>query len=61
MTKWRYEGDEELVFPALGIIVKNGDVFEGPDNLTLNGLVEDKKAEPAKSKNVVIEETEVGE
>ena len=61
MTKWRYEGNEELVFPTLGIIVKNGDVFEGPDNLTASGLVEDKKSEPVKSKTAVPEEIEVGE
>lgn len=49
MTKnWVYNGDEELVFPSLGIIVKQGDTFEGPDNLNVAGLVENKKAETPK-------------
>jgi ABC-type uncharacterized transport system substrate-binding protein len=60
MTKWRYVGDEELVFPTLAIIVKNGDVFEGPADLTVNGLIEDTKTETAKSKAPVTAETELG-
>ena len=60
MTKWRYSGDEELVFPSLGIIVKNGDVFEGPADLTVNGLIEDTKTETAKTKAHVVAETELG-
>jgi hypothetical protein len=39
MTKYRYEGQEELVFPTLGLTIKNGDEFEGPEGLTLNKLV----------------------
>jgi hypothetical protein len=39
MTKYRYEGQEELVFPTLGVTVKNGDEFDGPEGLTVNKLV----------------------
>lgn len=39
MTRYRYEGEEELVFPTLGIVVKNGDEFETDVDLTINKLV----------------------
>lgn len=39
MTKYRYEGEEELVLPTLGITIKNGDTFDGPEDLVLNKLV----------------------
>lgn len=41
MAKYRYEGEEVLVLPTLGIIIKNGSTFDGPDNLNVAGLVAD--------------------
>lgn len=38
MPRYEYNGAEELVFPTLGIIVKNGDVFDGPENLSISGV-----------------------
>lgn len=52
MAFYRYEGEEELVFPSLGVTVKNGDEFEGPDGLTLNKLVVVDTKKPKTSKFV---------
>ena len=30
--KFKYTGDDERVFPTIGITVKSGDIFEAPDN-----------------------------
>ena len=38
MAKYEYNGDAELVFPTLGIIVKKGDSFEAPDGLVAAGV-----------------------
>ena len=38
MAKYEYNGDTELVFPTLGIIVKKGDLFEAPDGLVAVGV-----------------------
>jgi hypothetical protein len=38
MPKYTYAGDETLVFPTLGVVVSNGDQFDGPDGLTQQGL-----------------------
>lgn len=39
MPKYEYKGDDERSFPALGITVKKGDTFDGPEGLTAPGLV----------------------
>jgi len=59
MAFYRYEGEEELVFPSLGVTVKNGDEFEGPDGLTINKLVvvDTKKTKTTK----VVEDSEAVE
>ena len=46
MPKYEYKGDVERSFPTLGITVKKGDVFDGPEGLRAPGL---SLAEPAKS------------
>ena len=58
MAKWQYTGDESLVFPTLGLTVSNGDVFEGPDNLTANGVIAaGAKAKVSATVPVVAEDT----
>jgi hypothetical protein len=59
MAFYRYEGEEELVFPTLGVTVKNGDEFEGPEGLTINKLVvvDTKKTKTTK----VVEDSEAVE
>lgn len=32
MATYKYTGSSERVFPTLGITVKSGDTFQGPDN-----------------------------
>jgi hypothetical protein len=59
MAFYRYEGEEELVFPTLGVTVKNGDEFEGPDGLTINKLVIVDTKKPKTSK--VVEDSEAVE
>jgi hypothetical protein len=46
MTKYVYSGDEELVFPTVGKLVRKGDEFDGPEGLVYEGLsvVDGKKA-----------------
>ena len=39
MPKYEYKGDAERSFPALGITVKKGDTFDGPEGLTAPGLI----------------------
>jgi len=55
MTKYRYEGEEELVFPTLGLVIRNGDEFETDADLTINKLVvaDTKKSKPITDKVVV--------
>jgi len=38
VAKYQYDGDVERSFPTLGITVKKGDTFEGPEGLTAPGL-----------------------
>lgn len=49
MAKYQYNGDEERSFPTLGITVKKGDTFEGPEGLIAPGLelVSSAKTAPA--------------
>lgn len=35
MATYTYTGSYEIVFPTLGVTVKSGETFEGPDNLIL--------------------------
>ena len=48
MPKYVYNGDDERSFPTLGITVKKGDSFEGPEGLRAPGLtLESSKTAPA--------------
>jgi hypothetical protein len=38
MTKFVYNGEQELVFPTLGLTVKKGDVFEAPADFVADGV-----------------------
>ena len=38
MATYEYNGDDVLEFPTLGITVKKGDQFEGPDGITASGV-----------------------
>ena len=38
MTLYQYNGEQELVFPTLGITVRSGDIFEAPIGLVVDGL-----------------------
>lgn len=42
MKKVVYKGDIEVIIPSLGILVKQGDVIDVPDDF-LNGQFEDVK------------------
>lgn len=44
MAKYDYNGDSELVFPSLGLVVNKGDSFEGPDGITADGVTVSGKA-----------------
>lgn len=39
MGKFVYNGDDELVFPTLGLTVNKGDVFEAPDDVASDLVV----------------------
>ena len=49
MAKYQYNGDDERSFPTLGITVKKGDTFDGPEGLNAPGLelVSSAKSAPA--------------
>lgn len=51
MPKYQYNGEDERSFPTLGITVKKGDVFEGPEGLKAPGisLASQSKTAPAVS------------
>lgn len=51
MAKYQYNGDAERSFPTLGVTVKKGDTFEGPEGLVAPGvsLVSSAKSAPAES------------
>lgn len=38
MPRYEYNGEVERSFPTLGITVKKGDSFDGPEGLTAPGL-----------------------
>ena len=38
MARYIYNGDEDRTFPSLGITVKKGDSFDGPEGLRARGL-----------------------
>lgn len=38
MARYTYSGDEDRTFPSLGITVKKGESFDGPDGLRARGL-----------------------
>lgn len=38
MATYTYNGDQELVLPTLGLTVKKGDTFEGPEGLNIAGV-----------------------
>lgn len=39
MPLFTYEGEQELVFPTLGVTVKTGDTFEAPEGFAAAGVV----------------------
>lgn len=39
MARYEYNGEQELVFPTLGVVVKQGDVFDAPAGLTIEGVI----------------------
>lgn len=49
MPRYEYNGEVERSFPTLGITVKKGDSFDGPEGLTAPGLslVSSAKSAPA--------------
>ena len=51
MPRYEYNGEVERSFPTLGITVKKGDSFDGPEGLTAPGLslASSAKSEPAAS------------
>jgi len=44
MARYTYNGDEDRTFPSLGITVKKGESFDGPEGLRARGLSLDSNA-----------------
>ena len=38
MATYQFDGEQETVFPTLGVTVKKGDTFEAPEGLVLPGV-----------------------
>lgn len=59
MATYKFDGEQALVFPTLGVTVEPGDVFDGPDGLPF--ALADKKAkkavEPADASDPIITPT----
>jgi hypothetical protein len=49
MATYKYKGEGERVFPSLGIKVKSGDTFDGPDNLIMKDVELVSSAKPKTS------------
>lgn len=47
MARYTYNGDEDRTFPSLGITVKKGESFDGPEGLRARGLSLDSNAKSA--------------
>jgi hypothetical protein len=47
MARYIYNGDEDRIFPSLGITVKKGESFDGPEGLRARGLSLDSNAKSA--------------
>lgn len=49
MTKYRYDGPVDRIFPSIKRVVKSGEEFDGPEGLQAPGLsiIADKKIAPA--------------
>lgn len=49
LATYEYKGDGVLEFPTLGISVKKGDQFDGPDGITVAGVsvVSAKSSKPS--------------
>ena len=44
MARYIYNGEEDRTFPSLGITVKKGESFDGPEGLRARGLSLDSNA-----------------
>ena len=44
MARYIYNGEEDRTFPSLGITVKKGESFDGPEGLRARGLSLDSSA-----------------
>ena len=42
--KYKYIGQDERVFPSLGITVKEGDEFDAPDNFQAHNVIPSNNA-----------------
>ena len=47
MARYTYNGEEDRTFPSLGITVKKGESFDGPEGLRARGLSLDSNAKSA--------------
>ena len=47
MARYIYNGEEDRAFPSLGITVKKGESFDGPEGLRARGLSLDSNAKSA--------------
>lgn len=63
MAKYEYNGEGELVLPTLGVTVKKGDVFDGPEGLTVAGVapVSGKASSKVSAPEPVADETTITE
>jgi len=44
LTKYVYTGEQEIVFPSLGVVVNKGDVFDAPAGLVVANVSISSKA-----------------
>lgn len=59
MPLFTYEGEQELTFPTLGVVVNYGDTFEAPASFTAPNVVAatGKKATKNATATTVLEDT----
>jgi hypothetical protein len=57
MARYTYNGDEDRTFPSLGITVKKGESFDGPEGLRARGLSLDSNAKSAPAVSTAPKET----
>jgi len=62
MATYQFTGDQETIFPSLGVMVKPGDTFDAPDGIVASNLTlaSSKKTTPVPTPSSASSDTTQG-